>query len=347
MRYSDDQFRELEKGLRMSNRAKEQLRTKIVQKAYMNKKNVKPYGIIAAACAAILIVLPYSSPTMASIAEKILPISITPSFFAKEQNSDLISELFDLVEREGYTVYSAGITPSPYTIDISLELKEETLQQATAVLEPLITDYLYKNGYDKYELKLSEAGKTDQHDSGQDKYILYDSVRKIVKDVFASYGYAEEAGHVLAFFNDSSSAPVVSLEVPDYIQEGKAIVEDIKKEIQAQRIDVENIEVTVVDMEERLQENRWALIASDLFDGMAGKSTYQLQGVSFRVDGGSSNVFIKTDFDQPPSRTIIQEIEEAVKQYFALPEVKEKIQNDKYTIQFLQKNGKPFLEIVN
>lgn len=43
-------------------------------------------------------------------------------------------------------------------------------------------------------------------------------------------------------------------------------------------------------------------------------------------------------FNQPPSKEIIKEIEKAVQDYLALPKMKEVIQDDKYTVQFLLKN---------
>ena len=135
--------------------------------------------------------------------------------------------------------------------------------------------------------------------------------------------------------------------MPDHIQKSTEIIADIEKEIESQNLDVKDIEVNTFNFEHRQQDNRWAYIASDIYDAMAGKSTYQLTGVSYKVRKGHSYVSIKTDLDKPPSGEIIEEIQLAIQEYLALPETKEQIQNDNYTIQLLLKNGKSFVEITN
>ncbi|MCR8848270.1 hypothetical protein NQ095_07640 [Rossellomorea sp. SC111] len=62
---------------------------------------------------------------------------------------------------------------------------------------------------------------------------------------------------------------------------------------------------------------------------------------------GHSYVWIKTDLDKPLPQEQIVEIEKAVQDYLALPEIQEKIHDDEYTIEFLLKNGKSFVEITN
>lgn len=349
MKLLDEQFGVLEEELKIADKYKDQLRSKILQNAHKNKKrNFKLYGWIAVAvCMLFIVTSPIYSPTMASIAEKILPISITPSFSDGQNNSDLTSQLFELVEKEGYTVNSVGITPSPYTIEISLILKDYTLKHATDDLESKITNYLYENGYDKYELKFLEATEASLDNQGDDTSILYDKVREIVKEVFASYGYAEEADYELAGLNKSWFSNIVTIDMPDHIQKSTEIIADIEKEIESQNLDVKDIEVNTFNFEHRQQDNRWAYIASDIYDAMAGKSTYQLTGVSYKVRKGHSYVSIKTDLDKPPSGEIIEEIQLAIQEYLALPETKEQIQNDNYTIQLLLKNGKSFVEITN
>lgn len=72
------------------------------------------------------------------------------------------------------------------------------------------------------------------------------------------------------------------------------------------------------------------------------------RGLSYKVRKGHSYVSIKTDFEQPPSEEIIEKIELSVQDYLALPDTKEVIQDDKYTIQFLLKNGEEsFIRIKN
>ncbi|MFJ7733636.1 hypothetical protein ACIQXF_17360 [Lysinibacillus sp. NPDC097231] len=171
MKFLDEKFRELEEELKITETSKYQLRNKILENAHENKKrNFK--GLIVVACMLFIIASPFYSSTMASMADKILPISITPSFSGGQHNPDLTSQLAKLVEKEGYTVNFVGINPSPYTIEISLILKDSTLKQATDDLESKITNYLYENGYDKYELKISEVTEAPSKIKGMTKAIF-------------------------------------------------------------------------------------------------------------------------------------------------------------------------------
>nr|WP_275584037.1 DUF4030 domain-containing protein [Solibacillus kalamii] len=282
---------------------------------------------------------------MATIAERILPISITPSYSEGQNNPGLTSQLAELVEQEGYIYSFVGITPSPYTIEISLILKGSTLKQAKDDLAPKLTNYLYENGYDQYKLKISEGTEAPPRPKTDN---TYEKVQEIVKEVFASYGYAKEADFELAGLNQTWFSNIVTLDMPDHIKESKEIVVDIKKEIESQDLDVKDIEVNTFNLDHRLQDSRWGGISSDIYNAMAGKSTYQVSGLSYKVRKGHSYVSIKTDFEKPPSEEIVKEIKVAVQDYLSLPETKEAIQDDKYTIQFLLKNGdESFIKIKN
>lgn len=349
MKFSDEQFSELGEDLKLTEKSKSQLKSKILQNAHKSKEhNIKRYVWIAVAvCMLFIVTSPLYSPTMASIAERILPISITPSHSDGKYNPDLTSQLAELVEKEGYTVNFVGITPSPYTIEISLILKDSTLKQATNDLEPKVTNFLYENGYDEFELKVSRGTISDQKGSLYEDS-PYDSVREIVKDVFASYGYSEEADYELAGLKHTWFSYILTIDMPDHIEESNEIVKDIEKEIKLQSLDIKDIEVSTFNFNHRMQDNRWGYISSDIYNAMAGKSTYQVTGLSYKVRKGHSYVSIKTDFEQPPSEETIKEIEVAVHDYLALPETKEVIKEDKYTVQFLLKNGEEsFIKITN
>ncbi|MGG4166309.1 DUF4030 domain-containing protein [Rossellomorea vietnamensis] len=345
---STDPFKELEEQLKVRDRSKEQLRSKMMQSTNERKKSsFKKYGWIAAACMLFLVISPFYSTTMASIVAKVLPITITPQISDGEPNPNLTSDLFKLVEKEGYKVGSVGTTPSPFTIEVSLVLGDSTLKQAKEDLEAKITSYLYENGYDDYELKISEAPEVPTHEGSDGLNKEYDKVREIVKEVFASYGYAEEAEHELAGMKGTGASTVVTIDMPDHIDESKEIIADIEKEIERQDLDVKEVEVNTFNLQHRLQDNRWSMISSDIYDAMVGKSTYKLAGLSYQVKDGHSYVWIKTDLDKPLPQEQIEEIEKAVQEYLALPETQEQIRDDEYTIGFLLKNGKSFVEITD
>lgn len=349
MKFTDEQFSELEEELKITEKSKNQLKYKILQNINKREKhNRKRYfWIVVAVCMLFIVTSPFYSPTMARVAERILPISITPSYSNGQYNPDLTSQLAELVEREGYSFNSVGIKPSPYTIEISLILKDSTLKQATENLEPKVTNFLYENGYDQYELIISEGTeaqippKTEEEDT-------YEKVREIVKEVFSAYGYAKEADYELAGLQETWFSNIVLIDMPDHVDESNEIVKDIEKEIEAQDLNIKDIKVRTFNLKHRQQDNRWGYISSDIYNAMAGKSTYQVTGLSYKVRKGHSYVSIKTDFEQPPSEGIIEKIELAVQDYLALTDTKEVIQGDKYTIQFLLKNGEEsFIKIKN
>lgn len=349
MKFSDEQFSELGEELKITEKSKDQLKYKIFQNVQKSKKhNRKRYVWIAVAvCVILMLTSPIFSPTMARIAERILPISITPSYSDGQYNPDLTSQLNELAEKEGYTVNFVGITPSPFTIEISLILKDSTLKQATNDLEPKITNYLYENGYDQYELKFSEEIKVPYYTNNKVDD-TYEKVREIVKQVFTGYGYAQEADYELAGINRTWFSNIVLIDMPDHIKQSEQIIVDIEKEIESRKLDVKDIEVTTFNFDHRRQENRWAYISSDIYNAMAGKSSYQLTGLSYKVRKGHSYVSIKTNFDQPPSEEIIKEIEMAIQDYLALKETKDVILDDKYIVQFLLKNEEEsFIKITN
>lgn len=349
MKFTDEQFSELEEELKITEKSKNQLKYKILQNINKREKhNRKRYfGIVVAVCMLFIITSPFYSPTMARVAERILPISITPSYSNGQYNPDLTSQLAELVEREGYSFNSVGIKPSPYTIEISLILKDSTLKQATENLEPKVINFLYENGYDQYELIISE-GTEEQIPPKTEEDDTYEKVREIVKEVFSAYGYAKEADYELAGLQETWFSNIVLIDMPDHVDESNEIVKDIEKEIEAQDINIKDIKVSTFNLKHRLQDNRWGYISSDIYNAMAGKSTYQVTGLSYKVRKGHSYVSIKTDFEQPPSEGIIEKIELAVQDYLALTDTKEVIQSDKYTIQFLLKNGEEsFIKIKN
>lgn len=214
MKFTDEQFSELEEELKITEKSKNQLKYKILQNINKREKhNRKRYfGIVVAVCMLFIITSPFYSPTMARVAERILPISITPSYSNGQYNPDLTSQLAELVEREGYSFNSVGIKPSPYTIEISLILKDSTLKQATENLEPKVTNFLYENGYDQYELIISE-GTEEQIPPKTEEDDTYEKVREIVKEVFSAYGYAKEADYELAGLQETWFSNIVLIDM--------------------------------------------------------------------------------------------------------------------------------------
>ncbi|GKV57028.1 hypothetical protein NCCP2222_29750 [Sporosarcina sp. NCCP-2222] len=347
MKSLDEQLLELEAQLHMTDESKTELRTRILQKAHdKTSRRLTSFGWIAVACLVLIFTSPIYSSTAARVVSKIIPLSITSSLNGSN-NPDVTSQLFELVTEEGYEVNFIGVTPSPYTVEVSLVLQKSALHQAIKDLEPKITDYLYINGFDKFDLKISSVTDEEIDPGSGETFGLYDQVREIVKKVFTSYGYAKEADYELAGFEETWFSHIVQIDMPDHIQESDQIIEDIEKEIKAQDLDIKEVKVHTFNLKHRQQDNRWAYVASDLYDAMAGKSAYQVTGMSYRVKKGAAFVKLRTSLDQPLSDGIVEEVKNAINAYFELPETKEQIGDDPFTIQFLLKNEKAFITIKN
>ncbi|MDQ0232639.1 hypothetical protein [Metabacillus malikii] len=266
MNFSDEQFRDLEEELNLTEKSKAQLRSRIIHYVDQSKKRTfKAYKwITATICILLIFTSPFYSKTMAKIVEKILPITINSSYSNEQDHSDITTQVFELVEKEGYTVNSVGALPSPFTIDISLFLDNTTLKQAKEFLEPKVTKLLSDKGYDEYKLKFIEApamSETHSEEEFKEKYHLAEKVHEIVKNVFTSHGYAEEVDDILIGFESKN----FTIEVPNHVQELTNIAADIEKEIESKHLDVKDIEVTTYNLEHRRQDNRWGTIASDIY----------------------------------------------------------------------------------
>ncbi|WP_153721807.1 DUF4030 domain-containing protein [Sporosarcina cascadiensis] len=345
----DEQLHHLQEELRITEESKRQLQNKIMHSIHSRKQHKsRPYLWAAAAiCLAIIFMSPFYSTTMAGLAAKISPISITPGIADSDDNSGLTSQLYQLVEGEGYEVNSVGVLPSPDTIEISLVLNEFSLQYAKQQLEPKIMNFLSDNGYDSYEIKILKANEKFLPDRADKTNDLYDQVREIVKEIFTSYGYAEETEYELAGLKTSLFSNVVTLDMPDHIKEKNKIVASIEKELKTQKLKVKKIEVNSFNLEHRQQDNRWAYMVSDINEALAGKSVYKLAGISYMVREGRSYVTIKTELDSRTSDEILEEIERAIREYLSLPDIQEIILNDKYAIQLVNSDEELLVEIKN
>lgn len=343
----DEQLKELGEDLQVKSQAKDELKRRVLQNAAAPRKNHgRKYVWAVAAVCLLVLTSPFYSTTMAGIASKILPLDIRSSL-SDGGGTNLTRDLYEMVEKEGYMLNSVGVTPSPYTIEINLILDGGTLKDAQDHLTPLVETYLNENGYDQYELVFSEMEEMPSYEDADETGILLERINDIAVEIFTAYGYAEEAAQLGIGLNKTEPAYTATLDMPDHITEADKIVADMKKEFKERDIKIKGIEVQTFNLAHRQQDNRWGMIASDIYDAMAGKSAYQVSGLSYKVKKGHTYVWLKTDFTKRPGGELIREIEEAVQKYLAAPETAEIIQNDAYTIQLLLKDKTPFLEVTN
>ena len=347
MNLSEENFKELDEGLKIKDDAFKQLKHSILTQASQKKRSKKPFVLVlATACMLLFVTSPLYSPVMAKLAAKIVPIEIYPSFTSNREDEGLLTKLVEYLTAQGYDVNSIGVLTSN-VIEISLISEQLSLKQVEEQLGANVDAFLADNGYDLYDVQFSIVDLAEQENVRSKNLDLYDQARQIVKDVFAAYGYAIEADYELAGMRETWFSNILLIDMPDHIKESKEIVANIQAEIDKQALDIKDIEVTSFNFKHRLQDNRWAYLASDIFDAMAGKSTYQLSELSYSVKKGHTHVYIKTNWSEKPPQTVINEITEAVETYLELPETKSQRRDDLYTIQFLNIDGEAFINISN
>ncbi|KOS68868.1 hypothetical protein AEA09_10165 [Lysinibacillus contaminans] len=345
----NDQLKELSEVLNIEVKHQQALKQRILLQQTAPKRSYKKYWLAVVAMCLLFLLSPFYSSTMANLAAKILHLDIQPSYSEDRAiNSDITGQIVELIQQEGYEVSFVGATPSPFTIKIGVTLTNTPLKDVKKHLQPIVETFLYENGIDDYKLVIREAEQLEERPKRLSKTnAVYESARQIVKDVFTKFGFEEEANYELAGLKDNLYSYTLKIDMPDHIKEQEDIIDTIEKEIEAHDLDIQEIEVTTFNFKHRMQSNRWGYIASDIYDALIGKSRYQVTGLSYKVKKGHSNVYLKTDWEQPPTNEITEEITNAINTYLQLPEVQEQMENDPYTIKLLLKNEDAFITITN
>lgn len=347
MDFSEENFKELDEELKIKENDFKILKQSILTQATQKKRSIKPFMIAIATAFVLLVASPMYSPVMANLAAKIVPIEIYPSFTLIGEDTQLTMQLHKLLTTQGYDVNSVGVVTASNLVEISIISEGLSSNQVVEQVATDVETVLAENGYDLYDVKYSVVDAAQQEKSLSDKPDLYVQVSAIVKEVFAKNGYALEADNELAGLRKTWFSHILLLDMPDHIKESKEIVADIQTEIDKQALDIKDIKITPFNYEHRIQENRWAYLASDIYDAMAGKSSYQLSGLSYSVKKGHAYVSIKTNWSKEPSETVVNKMIEAVQKYLELPETKNQLLDDAYTIQFLNVEGEAFIKISN
>ncbi|MFB7642264.1 hypothetical protein [Peribacillus butanolivorans] len=365
----DSSFKKLNADLMWKTKEKQELKKRIftdIEKLESQKRNKNPLlstrikkvslirkltysGIALILLLGLFIGSTFVSPAMAQIAAKIMPLKITSSFSANNIDENLHQKLIKLIENQGYKVDSIGSIYDPFTIDISLILSNEQLKEAKEQLTPLVKETLSNHGIDDYNLLIRNIKSSERSTSlskrDVKRKVMYDSLRQIVFDVFTKYGYEEEANYELAGLDQTWFSNILLLDMPDHIKERNSIISDIQQEIEAQNLDIKDIKVHSFNLEHQKQDSRWSYIASDLHESLAGKSTYKVTGLSYQVKKGHAYIDLGTNWTTTPSTQLLDELENAIKTYLALPDVKKQMQGNPYTIKLLMENGEDFMVI--
>ena len=138
---------------------------------------------------------------------------------------------------------------------------------------------------------------------------------------------------------------ILEIDMPDHVKEAEAIQDFIIESIAKDDLDIKDVQLRYYNAEHRSQDNRWSYIATEIHGALAGKSIYNVTGISYKVKDGLSQVWIKTAFSERPDEQIISDIETALRTYLTSNEIQETIQSDRYTIQLLAKDKTVLLEV--
>lgn len=339
MKFSEDNFKELEEQLQVKEPHLNRLKTSIVQQVAKPKKSRKRQWFVAFSVLCLFAVsFPLYSPVVANIVGKVKPLEI-------EQQGDrshaLVDKLMNLLSSNGYdAVNSVGVRTNDNVVEITFEKGEDYDVDA---MKALVQPYLLAEGYDTYTVEVLEI-KVEQPRSSS----VLDEVTEIVEAVMTDFGYAgtEEMIYTSPGVQQTWFSNIVTIHMPDHIEEADEIVAAIETAIKQNDLDVKKVEVQPFDMKHRILDGAWGTAASTMYDAMAGQSTYKLEGLSYSVKKGHAIIKMKTAWTEAPVAELVAEIEDKMKRYLQSPEVLAYLPEQSYTIQFV--NGEKVLfEIVS
>lgn len=336
MKFSDNHFKELEEQLKIKKPHLNRLKSSICLASSKPKRSMKPIWIPALVLSGIMMLsFPFYSPALAEIVAKVKPLVISEQ---SSSSSPITTELTTVLSTNGYDVSSVGFLTKENMIEIGLEKGHE---YDLSKIEEIAQSYLTEQGYDLYTIDIVEMKSM-----GYVGNPIYEDVEKIVKDVFAEYGYAKEADYQLASLQGTWFSNILLLDMPDHIEESAEIVESIEAKIEEQDLDVKKVEVTTFNLAHRILDNAWGAAASTIYNTMAAQSTYQLEGLSYSVKKGHAIIKLKTMWETEPTVELATEIEQEIISYLQSDEVKSYLPEPSYTIKFV--NGeKTLLEMSN
>jgi len=315
------------------------------QHSFTHKK-----GWIVAITMLTLLILtsPMYSSSMAALASKILPLGINSSFSDSKEYPDLHEELSKVITEAGYVIGFIGTTYNPYTIEVGLSISKDDFSAAKDTVTPQIDELLFNSGINEYNLKITQDTASDEIPKRHKESLsVMDNAGVIINNVFLAYGYDDLAEHATYGIDNGLFSNTLTIDMPDDIKDAKEIIQEISQTVEEQDLDIKKVEVEYYNAQHRAQDNRWAPIASDIHDALAGKSQYKVTGVSYQVKDGLSKVHLKSKWTEMPSAELVTEIEQAINTYLARADVDEQIGNDAYSIQILMGNKEPILTITS
>lgn len=344
-------LKNLDSQLRMKPVHHKQLRDRILIESeleYEHKRNRKPrrtrtWLAVAAALLLLIGTSPFYSPAMASFVEKIIPLEITS---ANSNGTDRLHEkILQIAEDNGYSVSSVSTTPEPFTVHLAFTEGEASLSEMEQAVEPAIQQLLYEQGVDQYQLKVTVVEEAEYQPS--EASLLMDKVGPVLSEIYLDYGYPDLAEHATYGIKDGLFSNTLEVDMPDYVNEAKEIKQLLIETIEKEEWDIQKVELRSYNAAHRGQEDRWAMISSEIHQALAGKAIYSTTGVSFKVKDGLTQVKLKTALPEQPEPQLLTEVENAIQTYLETKEIKSIIQKDQYRIQLLSEDKTVLLEVTN
>lgn len=340
----DESLKKLNKGIQMKPEYRKNLKERILKQTNIKQKKSNKKILALVAVASILLLLgssPLYSTTMASLAAKIIPLEIKHSQLS--DTDALHSKISKVVEQSGYEVSSIGTTPNPFTVHIVLLKNDDSLSSIKKVLEPKIEKLLYKQGIDQYSLDITQVKKSLEANIKTDS--LMDKAGAIISEGYKMYGYSDLAEHGTYGITKGLFGNTLEIDMPDHVKEAKEIKKFVNDSIDKYNLNIKKVTLHYYNAKHLEQENRWAYIVNDIHEALAGKSIYNVTGISYKVKDGVTYIWIKTALSDQPNKQVISEIDEALRKYLESEKVKKSIQNDQYEIELLDKEKNSLLKV--
>ena len=162
MNLSEENFKDLDRELKIKDHAFKRLKYSILAQDSQKKRSKKPFVmVLATACMLLFVTSPLYSPVMAKLAAKIVPIEIYPSFTSNREDTGLPTKLMEYLTTQGYDVNSIGVLTTN-VIEISLISEQLFSKQVEEQLTANVNTFLADNGYDLYDVQFQNSrGRKD------------------------------------------------------------------------------------------------------------------------------------------------------------------------------------------
>lgn len=344
-------LKNLDGQLRMKPVHHEQLRNRILiesEAAGESKRKPKPRRLAIGLAAAVVFLLLVGtstlySPAMASLVERILPLEINSS--ESPVIDPLHSEIQQIALDNGFSVASVGTTPDPFTIHLSFVEGAVSLSEMQQAVEPAIRQLLYDQGIDQYQLDFTAVEETEYEPS--DTSLLMDNIETALNEAYLKYGYSDLAKHSTYGIQGGLFSNTLEVDMPDHVEEAQKIKQFLVDTIEKEKWDIQKVELRYYNAAHRAQDDRWAMISSEIYDALAGKSAYSIIGLSYKVKDGVTLVKIKTALPEQTDPQVLAKVDAAIRAYLETNEINSTIQQDTYRIQLLSEDKTLLLEVTN